>query len=232
LVGKGRLAFVLVVAAGLVAVTGLGPRGAPIGADPTPPPAKEAKAAEAKPAEPPTDDKAVAGRVVDPDGKPLAGVRASRLTEHSLWTTDPLPTETFEVRQVTESRPRAVLLWHEDRKLGAMIRPKVGDPAPDVRLKPNGSAAGRLLTVDGTPAADQPLDVMFKLPGDSAWGPWFARMKVRTDAAGRFDIPNLPEGPEFSVRYADKRSPNGGRFAREFRVTSGKATDLGNVKPR
>ena len=174
----------------------------------------------------------VTGRALDPDGKPLSGVRASRLTEYSLWTMDPLPTEKFEVRQVTESRPRGVLLWHEDRQLGALIRPKAGDPAPDVRLKPNGSATGRLLTVDGTPAADQVLDVMFKLPGDFGWGPWFARMKVKTDANGRFEIPNLPEGPDYSVRYADKRSPRVGRFMREFRVTSGKTTDLGDVKTR
>ena len=81
-------------------------------------------------------------------------------------------------------------------------------------------------------ADDQQLDVMFKLPGDSAWGPWFARMKVKTDADGRFEIPNLPEGPDYSVRYSDRRSPNAGRFVREFRVTSGKVTDLGDVKPR
>ena len=41
---------------------------------------------------------------------------------------------------------------------------------------------------------------MFKLPGDSAWGPWFPRMKVKTDPEGRFEIPNLPEGPNYSVR--------------------------------
>jgi hypothetical protein len=174
----------------------------------------------------------VTGRALDPDGRPLIGVRASRLTEYSLWTMDPLPTETFEVRQVTETRSRGVLLWHEDRKLGAMIRPKVGDPSPEVRLKPNGSAAGRLLTTDGTPVGDQQFDVMFKLPGDSAWGPWFARMKVKTDADGRFEIPNLPEGPTYSVRYSDRRSPNGGRFVREFRVASEKGTDLGDLKPR
>jgi RNA polymerase sigma factor (sigma-70 family) len=174
----------------------------------------------------------IAGRALDPDGKPLAGCRASRLTEYNLWTMDPLATERFEVKQVTESRPRAVLLWHEDRKLGAMIRPQFGDPPPEVRLRPNGSATGRLRKADGEPAANQTLDVMFKLPGDPAWGPWFARMKVKTDAAGRFEIPNLPEGPDYSIRYTIGRSANGGRFARDFRVTSGKVTGLGEVKAK
>jgi RNA polymerase sigma factor (sigma-70 family) len=174
----------------------------------------------------------ITGRALDPDGKPLAGIRASRLTENNLWTMDPLPTEKFEVQQMTEGRSRSVLLWHDERKLGAMIRPKVGDHALEVRLKPNGSATGRLLNLDGEPAADQVLDIHFKLPGDSAWGPWFARMKVTTDAAGRFEIPNLPEGPDYSLRYSNLRSANGGRLYREFRVTSGKATDLGDVKAR
>jgi protocatechuate 3,4-dioxygenase beta subunit len=174
----------------------------------------------------------ITGRALDPDGKPLVGIRASRLSEYALWTMDPLPTEKFEIQQVTESRSRAVLLWHEERKLGAMFRPKLGEPPPEVRLKPNGSATGRLLNVDGEPAADQVLSVMFKVPGDFGWGPWFARMKVTTDAAGRFEIPNLPEGPDYSVRYSSLRSANGGRLAREFRVTSGKVTDLGDVKAK
>ena len=73
LAGKARLAFALVVGAGLVAVFGLGPGGAPAGADPAPPPARDKKAAEVKAVDPPKDDKAVAGRVVDPDGRPVAG---------------------------------------------------------------------------------------------------------------------------------------------------------------
>jgi RNA polymerase sigma factor (sigma-70 family) len=174
----------------------------------------------------------ITGRALDPDGKPLAGCRASRLTEYNLWTIDPLPTEKFEVKQVTEGRTRAVLLWHDERKLGAMFRPKLGDPPPEVKLKPNGSATGRLLNTDGEPAADQTLEVMFKLPGDAAWGPWFPQMKVKTDAAGRFEIPNLPEGPDYSVRYTNLRSANSGRFARDFRVKSGKVTDLGDVKTK
>jgi protocatechuate 3,4-dioxygenase beta subunit len=175
---------------------------------------------------------AITGRALDPDGKPLASIRASRLDEYSLWTMDPLPTENFEIQQVTETRSRAVLLWHEQRKLGAMFRPKLGDPPLEVRLKPNGSATGRLLNMDGEPAADQVLSVMFKVPGDFGWGPWFPQMKVTTDAAGRFEISNLPEGPDYSVRYTNLRSANGGRFVREFRVTSGKVTEMGDVRAK
>ena len=145
---------------------------------------------------------------------------------------DPLPTERFEARQVVEGRGRWILLWHQERKLGGIVRPTAGEPGPDVRLKPNGSATGRLLTVDGNPAADHPLEVYFRMPGETAWGPWFPQMKVRTDAAGRFELTNLPDGPEFSIRYMARGTPPPGRYTREFRVTSGKATDLGDLKPR
>ena len=50
------------------------------------------------------------------------------------------------------------------------------------------------------------------MPGETAWSPWFPRMKLRTDAAGRFELTNLPDGPEFSVRYMAKGTPPPGRY--------------------
>jgi hypothetical protein len=55
---------------------------------------------------------------------------------------------------------------------------------------------------------------------------------VRTDAKGRFELANLPEGVEFSVRYMLRRAPPPGRYTREFRVQSGDAKELGELKPR
>ena len=174
----------------------------------------------------------VTGRVLDPDGQPLAGAQASRLTENGLWTIEPLPTERFEVKQVTASGSRVVLFWHGGRKLGAMVRPAAGDKGPDVRLKPNSSATGRLLDADKKPAADHPIEIMMRLPGDIGWAPWFPQMKVRTDAAGRFEIPNLPEGPEFSLRYSIEGAAAPDRHVREFQVPSGKTFDIGDLGPR
>jgi hypothetical protein len=167
----------------------------------------------------------IKGRVLDPDGKPLAGCRASRLTEHSGWTMTPLGSE-FEVGQVQTGKPRFVLFWHEERKLGAVWRPKSGDPATyDVRLKPNGSAAGLLADKDGHPLAEHRVEVYFRTPGETAWSPWFPMRTVRTDAKGRFELPNLPEGVEFSLRYVVKKHAEE-THTRGFRVQSGKTLDL------
>src|SRR5262245_11548592 len=174
----------------------------------------------------------VKGRVLDPDGQPLAGARASRLTEHGLWTMTPLGAE-FEARQVQAGKPRFVLFWHEERKLGAVWRPRLREPNTyDVRLQPNGSASGRLADKDGEPQPDHAIEVFFRTPGETAWSPWFPQKSVRTDAKGRFELSNLPEGVEFSLRYNLKKSPALGRYTREFRVQPGEATDLGDVKPK
>ena len=174
----------------------------------------------------------IKGKVLDPAGKPLAGARASRLTEHNGWTMNPLGTE-FEATQIQSGKPRFVLFWHEEQKLGAIWRPKPGNPDTyDVRLKPNGLAAGRFVDRDGEPLADHAVEVYFRTPGDSAWSPWFPMKTVRTGAEGRFELANLPEGVEFSLRYKVKKAPTPGQYVHEFRVKSGEAKDLGDVKPK
>jgi RNA polymerase sigma factor (sigma-70 family) len=171
------------------------------------------------------------GRILDPDGKPLAGAHASRLTEYNGWTMKPLGTE-FEASQIQSGTPRWVLFWHEERKLGAVWRPKPGDADTyDVRLTPNGSATGRLVNKDAQPVADNLVEIYFRTPGDTGWSPWFPMKQVRTDAKGHFELPNLPAGVDFSLLYSLKKNPADGRSVREFRVKSGEAKDLGDVKP-
>jgi hypothetical protein len=174
----------------------------------------------------------IRGRVLDPDGKPLSGARASRLTEHSGWTMTPLGAE-FEARQIQSGKPRFVLFWHEGRKLGTIWRPKPGNPDTyDVRLKPNGSARGRVADKDGAPLPDHTVEVYFRTPGETAWSRWFPTKTLRTDAKGRFELPNLPEGVEFSLRYTLKKAPAPGRYSHEFRIKSGEVKELGDVKPK
>ncbi|MBO0699480.1 MAG: carboxypeptidase regulatory-like domain-containing protein, partial [Zavarzinella sp.] len=174
----------------------------------------------------------IKGRLLDPEGKPLAGCRASRLTEYSGWTMNPLGSE-FEAGQVQSGKPRYVLFWHEERKLGVTWRPKPGSPDTyDVHLRPNGSATGRLADQDGQPLPDHTIEVYFRMPGETGWGQWFPMKTLRTDAQGRFELPNLPEGVEFSLRYTLKKSPAPGPYWHEFRVKSGEAKDLGDVKPK
>jgi RNA polymerase sigma factor (sigma-70 family) len=172
----------------------------------------------------------IRGRILDPDGKPLAGARASRLTEYSGWTMKPLAAE-FEAGQIQAGKPRFVLFWHEERKLGAIWRPRLGSSETnDVKLKPNASAVGRMTSKEGEPLSDHTIEVYFRTSGDTVWTPWFPMKTVRTDARGRFELSNLPEGVEFSLRMKPKKVPV--PSAHEFRVNSGEAKDLGDIKPR
>jgi hypothetical protein len=167
----------------------------------------------------------IKGRILDPDGKPLAGARASRLTEHNVWTMKPLGAE-FEAQQIQPDRPRSVLFWHEEKKLGAVWRPKIGDPSTyDAKLQPNASAFGRVLEKNGNQKADHVIELMFRVPGDPAWAKWFPQPTVRTDANGRFEVSNLPVGIEFSVRTQLRD----GRIMTHFRLKAGETKDLENL---
>ncbi|HJZ93433.1 MAG TPA: carboxypeptidase-like regulatory domain-containing protein, partial [Gemmataceae bacterium] len=173
----------------------------------------------------------IKGRVLDSEGKPLAGARASRLTESNLWTPKPLGAE-FEAGQIQSGTPRWILFWHEERKLGAVWRPNPGDAATyDVKLAANGCATGRLVDKEGQPVANNVVEVYFRTPGDPGWSPWFPMKQVRTDAKGHFELSNLPAGTDFSLRYMVKKNSDGLRSVREFRVKSREAKDLGDVKP-
>jgi RNA polymerase sigma factor (sigma-70 family) len=174
----------------------------------------------------------IQGRVLDPDGKPLAECRASGIREHSGWTSTPLATAEFKVSQVQAGRPRFVLFWHEERKLGGLFRPQTGNGIQEVRLKPTASATGRLVDSGNVPMTDVLVELYFRMPGETGWAPWFPMKSVRTDAKGRFELVNLPEGVEFSVRYTVKKAQMPGRYAREFQVKSGEAINLGDLKPK
>ena len=52
---------------------------------------------------------------------------------------------------------------------------------------------------------------------------------MKTDAAGRFELPNLPAGPEFSQRYSLKGGTPPNHSTRDFRLESGQAKDLGDL---
>lgn len=173
----------------------------------------------------------IKGRILDLDGKPLDGARASRLTEYHVWTMKPLGVE-FEAEQMQSTRTRSVLFWHEERKLGTVWRPKVGDPSTyDAMLRPNATATGRLLDKEENPKADYLVDVLFRVPGDPGWAKWFPQPTVRTDANGRFEVSNLPAGVEFNVR-TQLRGAEVGRYWNEFQLKSGQTKDLGDIKPR
>ena len=102
------------------------------------------------------------GRVVDPDGKPVAGARCYGLEPAGLRSRRS-PTTTFEVRGLEPGHPRQVIFAHKERRLvGAVIlkdEDLKSEATLEVRLGPPGSVKGRLVDEDGLPLAGATLSV-------------------------------------------------------------------------
>jgi beta-lactamase regulating signal transducer with metallopeptidase domain len=92
---------------------------------------------------------AVEGRVVDPSGKPLAGVLAYGTTHDRL-----APDGKFETRGLVPGRPRLLYFLQPEKGLGGSCRVEDGEPGPiTVGLEPTGTIRGFLADANGKPLA-------------------------------------------------------------------------------
>ena len=101
------------------------------------------------------------------------------------------------------------MLVHEGRKLGRVIHVKEGDDRNGpvvVTLEPTATITGRILDADGNPVsgatirtAPQPLgDFSINLP------------QVASDKDGRFTVPDVPTGCDYSLAFESGATPGGG----------------------
>lgn len=177
---------------------------------------------------------AVKVRVLDPDGKPLAGAGVGGLSTWSLWAPD--QKAELELSQYNPDRPRPLVFLHPGKGLGKLVEPKTGDAGPwEVRLDPTGSVTGRLVTEDGGPVANAVLQVSYRLPGqpptETVWTQAVAHGQVRTDAKGVFRLPNLVGGLPYSIDHQAGAGTSLRLHNLRVQVKPGEAKDLGDVRP-
>jgi RNA polymerase sigma factor (sigma-70 family) len=194
------------------------------------------------------------GKVVGPDGKPLAGVHVAGLTplpqfEH-LTQVKPTRREglkgaTFTALGLSPRKGRAVVFFHPEKKLGKVerIRGDGADPVT-VKLEPLGSGTGRVLDSKGRPwvgltvraeltrqiAAykDLPWELLTNM-GDTMV------VEAPTDREGRFKLDGLLEGLHYTLIVSEGAFKAGVRipyYRKNVTVESGKAKDLGDLKSR
>src|SRR5262249_40519285 len=95
-------------------------------------------------------------RVVDPQGKPVDGVKAAGRRERGRYDREAQPQAGFDVVTLGPGEDRMVLLRHEGRKLGRVIHVKEGDDKKGpvvVTLEPAATITGRILDADGNPVS-------------------------------------------------------------------------------
>jgi hypothetical protein len=161
----------------------------------------------------------VKGTLLDPKGKPLAGVLAAGL--HHDWLTDatPLRTAEFTVLGCDPARARLVCFAQPQRKLAGSVVVRGDESGPiTVRLKPWASVRGRLLDAEGKPIRnarwqfvsvpvtqpDQPrgIDVGLHVIFRSAYEKKYK--DPETDAEGRFQIECLVPGLKYNLARYDE----------------------------
>ncbi len=171
----------------------------------------------------------LAGTVVGPDGKPLAGAIINQSPQGGATSGNPpLATASFRLTRLNPRSPRRVCFEHKEKGLALSLVVRGDEPQPLlVRLQPYGSITGRIVDQDGKPVSDVPLRIR------SAGHETFF-LRARTDREGRFRIDNLAVGDTYRlVSPTNGPIPIGnGRTASfpTFEVEPGKTTDLGNAK--
>jgi protocatechuate 3,4-dioxygenase beta subunit len=200
--------------------------------------------------------RSLSGLLVDPDGKPLTGVHYAGLSAPRFFFapvgvprpgSQGLKSAQFTTHALDPRRPRAVVFFHPEKKLGKVVRLRGDEKTPfTVRLEALGAVGGRIINADGKPLAG--LQVTLSLNGrlpvtnDALSTDLFEsglaeRMTARatTDASGKFRIDGLLPGVPYSLQASEKR---GGEETPAMlpvegpNIESGKTKDLGDLKSK
>jgi hypothetical protein len=167
------------------------------------------------------------GRVIDPDGRPLTGVRVCGLARHEVET---LEGDEFTVRGINPRGNRSLVFYHKDKNLGFYLKDLRGEaPGPlTVKLQPCGSVSGRVIDQDGLPVAGLRPYIVGRGLGylSDAGG---LGQRVTTDKDGRFRAEGLVPGQEYWV-YEWDDSPSFPRVFAPVVVEPGKHKDIGDIK--
>jgi hypothetical protein len=145
------------------------------------------------------------GTVLDLDGKPLAGVRASGLGGFKSWEHEPLPTAEFTVKSLRPGKPLLLQFAHPEKKLAGFVLLKGNEKGPiTAKLGPAATIRGRLVTKDGVPITSGELVGLQSVkgqPGDPPFDPKCGLLPrdIYPDKEGRFVIEGLASGLTYQL---------------------------------
>jgi hypothetical protein len=171
------------------------------------------------------------GRVLGPDGRPLAGANVSGINPTTMSPTDiRLPTAEFTAIGLDPAHPRPLFFRHEDRKLAAVAVLRGDEPEPPVvRLQPSAAVSGQLLDADGDPRTG--FTVSCRIDPKPFGGRFRSAFYLRptVDDRGRFRVEGLVPGVAYDL---DARVGNRltGVIARGLTLQPGESRDLGEVR--
>jgi RNA polymerase sigma factor (sigma-70 family) len=173
--------------------------------------------------------------VVDPDGRPLGGTKAWRLSDVASTFDFPQDSPEIEVYALDPSDPRRVVIAHDGRKLVGSAFLKGDEAGPlTVRLQPHATIAGRLLDEDGRPIGNVVLNSLGgfgpqatadrgTLPRDPG------SLGVPVGRDGRFRVEGLIPGLKYGASARRGRMDLGTAFD-DVVLAPGEVKDLGDLR--
>jgi RNA polymerase sigma factor (sigma-70 family) len=161
------------------------------------------------------------GRVLGPDGRPLAGVTVTGLVQD--YDTETLKGAEFTIRRINPKAKRQIVFHRQDKNLGFILKelPRDNSKPLTVKLQPCGSMSGRMVDKEGQPRVGLRIDV-----GGHFFGA--GMRELVTDKDGRFRAEGLLPGGEYGVCLA--RLERNGDLAHVV-IEPGKHKDVGDIKP-
>ncbi len=195
----------------------------------------------------------VKGKLLDPQGRPLAGAVAVGLN-HDDWEWEParrLQTADFTAVGLDPDRPRLLCFIHMDKKLAGSVVARGDQKTPlTVRLQPWATVSGRLLDAEGKPISNATLwftEVPVRKPGQPMspdTGLYVSERRAgqrdlepHTDEQGRFHVERLIPGLKYNLALMDA---SGARRIEQIKwqglvfakliLKAGESKELGDVK--
>jgi RNA polymerase sigma factor (sigma-70 family) len=183
---------------------------------------------ELTPAEP------VRGTLLDPAGKPLAGVKVRGLQQSGDDWSEPLREAEFTGSPPHPDRPRRLVFRHDGRKLVGTAVVAAGSARPaEFRLESWSTVTGRLVDADGKPIAGVSIYAPAGKGKDGQAVDMVRIGTVFTDADGRFRIDGLLPGVAYDLNFrAIKPGGRGslGPVTKGVGLKPGEERDLGDLK--
>jgi hypothetical protein len=175
----------------------------------------------------------LAGTVLRPDGKPLAGawMDGLRARDSTHWERDSLEGAAFEVLGLSPGESRLLLAVHEGQRLAGSLVVRGDEDGPvRLRLQPWGTVTGRLVTPAGKPMTDGEIMVRTgPWPDDAA--PHWLRSSAWPGKDGRFRIEELVPGLGYDLHVSKEVNllRVNGSESKSFTVQPGETKDLGDL---
>jgi hypothetical protein len=169
--------------------------------------------------------------VVDGEGKPVTGASTRGLHGRSSYEREPLAGADANVTNLQADEERIVVLLLRARKIGKAVKVRKGDDASGAviaRLEPVAALAGCVVDAGGNPVQGAMIRPDLLPGGDFS----LSLAQVATDEHGRFLVPEVPTGCDYSLAV---EGPGGIRerkyaFLNKATVKPGETTNVGEIR--